>query len=68
LVYPYFADYGIEKFVKMLMGRRDIEDGLSQLDTLTREEVSIMAVSNLRHTAEINRLFLPCTGILVFLG
>jgi len=34
----FFADYGIEKFVKRLMGRTDVEDGLLRLDSLTKEE------------------------------
>jgi hypothetical protein len=38
------TDYGIEKFLKRLVGRTDVEDGLSQLDTLTKEE-SLMTVA-----------------------
>ena len=31
-------DRALEKFVKKLIGRRDIEDALSRLDRLTQEE------------------------------
>jgi hypothetical protein len=38
------TDYGSEKVLKNLIGRRDIEDALLRLDVLTKEE-SLMAVA-----------------------
>ena len=40
----FLADYGSEKFLKKLIGRRDVEDALLRLDLLTKEE-SLMAVA-----------------------
>jgi len=50
------------------MGRRDIEDGLLRLDTLTKEEGLMVAARTLERTDEIKRLFLPRICILVCLG
>ena len=44
LVWHYWTDYGIEKYLKRLVGRTEVEDALSQLDTLTKEE-SLMTVA-----------------------
>ena len=40
----FLADYGSEKLLKKLIGRRDVEDALLRLDLLTKEE-SLMAVA-----------------------
>jgi hypothetical protein len=36
-----------EKFLKRLMGRKDVEDALVRLDTLTKEEALMTATRNL---------------------
>ena len=40
----FSADYDLEKLLKKLIGRRDVEDALLRLDLLTKEE-SLMAMS-----------------------
>jgi len=40
----FLADYGSEKLLEKLIGRRDVEDALLRLDFLTKEE-SLMAVA-----------------------
>jgi hypothetical protein len=39
----FLADYGSEKFMKRLMGRKDVEDAFLRLDSHTKEEC-LMAV------------------------
>ncbi len=41
---PFYADDGLETFLKRLIGRTDVEDVLLRLDSLTKEE-SLMAVA-----------------------
>jgi len=41
---PFYADDGLETFLKRLIGRTDVEDALLRLDSLTKEE-SLMAVA-----------------------
>jgi hypothetical protein len=43
-----------EKFVKMLVGRKDIEDALKRLDRLTQEEARMAAAQSLRLTHVVN--------------
>jgi hypothetical protein len=38
----------------MLAGRRDVEDALERLDTLTKEEISMTVARNLRITCDID--------------
>jgi hypothetical protein len=45
-LYPFLSDYGLEKFLKKLTGKTDVEDALLRLDLLTKEE-SLMAVANI---------------------
>ena len=48
------ADHDLEKFLKRLMGRTDVEDALIRLDSLTKEE-SLMAVAkNLEVTYHVD--------------
>jgi len=42
-----FSDAGIEKFMKRLMGRTDVEDALRRLDKLTQEETQTTVAENL---------------------
>ena len=44
LLCSFLADYGPEAFLKTLVGRREVEDALLRLDSLTKEE-SLMAVA-----------------------
>jgi hypothetical protein len=44
LLCHFLADYGPERFLKTLVGRREVEDALLRLDSLTKEE-SLMAVA-----------------------
>ena len=48
-VYLLLLTYSfLEKFVKKLLGRNDIEDGLKRLDTLTMEEARMAIAEILR--------------------
>jgi hypothetical protein len=40
----FLADYGLDKFLKRLVGRTVVEESLQRLDTLTKEE-TLMAVT-----------------------
>jgi hypothetical protein len=44
---PLLADYSLEKFLKGLMGKKDIEDALLRLDSLTNEEGLMTVARNL---------------------
>ena len=48
------ANQNTEKFLKKLAGRKDIEDALKRLDTLTQEEARMAAaqILNLTHTVD----------------
>ncbi len=67
----FIFDYGIEIFLKRLVGKTDIDDGFQRLDTLTKEEGLMTAARNLLVTNqaktamdELNRLSLPGAAIL----
>ena len=49
-----YADLYLEKFLKKLAGRKDIEDALKRLDRLTQEEALMAAaqILNLAHTID----------------
>ena len=47
LLSPSLADYGSEAFLKKLIGRTEVEDALSRLDKLTKEECSMVMARNL---------------------
>ena len=47
LVSSLMADHEIEKFMKRLVGRTDVEDALARLDMLTKEENLMTAARNL---------------------
>jgi hypothetical protein len=42
-----------EKFLKKLVGKRDIEDALGRLDKLTQDEVRMAVAQNLKATHQI---------------
>ncbi len=44
------ADYGLEKFLKKLVGRKDDEDAVLRLDMLTKEESLMVMARNLEVT------------------
>jgi hypothetical protein len=48
----FLADYDLETFLKTLMGKRDVEDALLRLDSLTKEE-SLMAVARTLEEADV---------------
>jgi len=50
----FLADYGLEKILKKLIGRQDVEDALLQLDILTKEESLMVVVRNLEVTHHID--------------
>jgi len=52
---PFFADYGAEEILKKLVGRKDVEDALQKLDTLTNEETSMTLARNLKVTHDVDR-------------
>ena len=45
---------GSEKILKKLVGKTDVEDALSQLDTLTKEETLMVVVRNLEVTHHVD--------------
>ena len=49
-----YANLCLEKFLKKLAGRKDIEDALRRLDRLTQEEALMAAaqILNLTHTVD----------------
>jgi hypothetical protein len=44
----------LEKYVKKLIGRREIEDALKRLDKLTQEEARMAAAQNLKVTHAVD--------------
>ena len=44
----------LEKYVKKLVGRTDIEDALGRLDRLTQDEVRMAAAQGLKATHEVD--------------
>jgi methyl-accepting chemotaxis protein len=48
------VDYGAENFLKRLSGRTNVEDALEELDTLTKEEISMVVVRNLEVTHRVD--------------
>lgn len=48
------ANYEIEKFIKRLAGRTDVEDALQRLDVLTKEENLMTAARNLEVTHRVD--------------
>src|SRR5258707_9419654 len=49
-----FADYGSEKFLKKLVGRKDEEEAVLRLDMLTKEESLMVMARNLEVTQQID--------------
>jgi hypothetical protein len=48
------ANIGSEKFLKSVIGRTKLDDGLKKLDKLTNEEVAMASAQLLRVTHNIN--------------
>ena len=61
--YTFLADYGLEKFLKRLVGRTDVEDGFQRLDTLTKEETLMAVTRNLEVTHHIDDNVMAVKGI-----
>ena len=59
-----YANLYLEKFLKKLAGRKDIEDALRRLDRLTQEEALMAAaqILNLTHTVD-NKLDIVMKGM-----
>jgi hypothetical protein len=54
-IYSLFLTYSsLEKFVKMLLGKNDIEDALKRLDTLTQEEARMATAEVLKVTQRVD--------------
>ena len=53
--YFFLADYGAEKFMKRLVGKTEVEDGLQRLDMLTKEENLMMAACTLEVAGDIRQ-------------
>ena len=49
------TDYNAEKFMKKLIGKTEVDDGLQRLDMLTKEENLMTAACTLQVTGEIRR-------------
>ena len=54
LVFSFMADYATEKFMKRIVRRTEVEDALSRLDMLTKEENLMTAARNLEVTQNIH--------------
>ena len=53
-IYSSFLTYtSLEKFLKKLLGKNDIEDALKRLDTLTQEEARMATAENLKVTNRV---------------
>ena len=50
-----YVDLRSEKFVKKLVGRKDIEDALKRLDRLTHEEALMAAAQILKLTHTVDK-------------
>jgi hypothetical protein len=50
----FLADYSSEKFLKRLVGRKDIEDALLRLDSLTKDESLITMARSLEVTHRVD--------------
>ena len=48
------ADYGLEKIMKKLLGRKEVEEAVSQLDMLTKEESLMVVVRNLAIAQDVD--------------
>lgn len=48
------ADLRLEKYLKKLLGRNDVEDALKRLDTLTQEEAQMAIVEVLKVTRNVD--------------
>ena len=53
---PFLADHDPETFLKTLVGRREVEDALLRLDSLTKEESLIAVARNLEATHSVGRI------------
>lgn len=52
---PFLSIYGyLEKYLKKLVGRADVEDALGRLDRLTQEEALMAAAQGLETTQGVN--------------
>ena len=58
----FLAQHDSEKFMKMLVGRREVEDALLRLDSLTREEYLMVAARNLNVTHHVDRVIRDVRG------
>ena len=56
------VDCRSEKILKKLVGRTDVEDALSRLDMLTKEETSMMVMRNLEVTQHVESVFHDVDG------
>jgi hypothetical protein len=50
----FLADLDSEKFLKKLIGRSDVEDAVSRLDSLTKEESLMTMAKNLEVTHDVD--------------
>ena len=48
------ADCGSEKIMKKLLGRKEVEEAVSQLEMLTKEESLMVVVRNLEITQHVD--------------
>ena len=51
----FMPDHGTEKLLKRLVGKKEVEDAVSRLDTLTKDENLMIAAWNLEVTHRVNR-------------
>jgi hypothetical protein len=59
----FMSDYGVEKFMKRLVGKKDVEDALERLDMLTKEENLMTAARNLEATHLVHASIKATQGV-----
>jgi archaellum component FlaC len=62
-LFPLLADYGLERFLKRLVGKTDVEDALERLDMLTKEETLMAVTKNLEVTHHVDGSVMAVKGI-----
>ena len=59
-ILSFLTDYGIEKFLRRLMGKAEVENALQRLDMLTKEE-NLMTNARILEATHHVQCLLPLT-------
>jgi hypothetical protein len=63
---PYFVDHTSEHIAKRLIGREDVEDALSQLESLTKEENLAVVSRSLECTQHLPTVFIHLLTLILY--